>query len=195
LSARELVRETSYDLTELSDKQLGKKREPFDLALLPNFYKQTGTELKKLLAHTEKDAYFTMELLFHLSIIPLTKQLTNIAGNLWCKSLQNARAERNEMLLLHEFGEKGYICPDKPYNKRGDDEPSMGKKRGKAKYEGGLVLEPDPGLYDKIVLLLDFNSLYPSIIQEYNICFTTVERRDTQNFDGSVLKDPNMMPG
>ena len=150
--------------------------------------------------------------MMHLQIIPLTKQLTTIAGNLWFRSLQNARAERNEWLLMHEFYGRKFLCPDKKQLNSREAKKSMfggneadimtgggageeskatkkgGKRRQKAKYGGGLVLEPKAGFYDSIILLLDFNSLYPSIIQEYSLCFTTVNRRHSKNYDGSEAK-------
>nr|AAG52947.1 type I DNA polymerase alpha [Urostyla grandis] len=202
LSAKELIRETSYDLKHLADVQLKKVREDYDDDLINSFY-VTSERLFKLIEHTERDSYLTFSLMQHLSVVPLTKQLTSIAGNLWYRSLQNARAERNEMLLLHEFYGKKYLCPDKaPFSKDkkqfedyenenlfGNEEvKGNNKKRKKAQYSGGLVIEPKAGFYDTIILLLDFNSLYPSIIQEYNLCFTTVNRRPSKNYDNSDIK-------
>jgi DNA polymerase elongation subunit (family B) len=40
-------------------------------------------------------------------------------------------------------------------------------------FNGGFVFEPLPGLYDNIICL-DFASLYPSIMEAFNICFTTL---------------------
>ena len=45
----------------------------------------------------------------------------------------------------------------------------------KEKFKGGLVFEPQKGLWDRFVLVMDFNSLYPSIIQEYDIDFSTID--------------------
>ena len=199
VSSKELVRETQYDLGYLAQKQLKTTRKDFDDEKISDFY-LTSDRLMMLVTHTEMDTFLTYKLMLHLNILPLTKQLTNIAGNLWFRSLQNARAERNEMLLLHEFRSRKYLCPDKKVlNSKeakkaefGDEDQAEGKtvkgKRGKAKYGGGLVLDPKAGFYDNIVLLLDFNSLYPSIIQEYNLCFTTVDRKVSKNFDGTDFK-------
>lgn len=85
--------------------------------------------------------------------------------------------------------------------------PLHSSKRRKPQYDGGLVLEPKKGFYERCVnpcvgldvcfrvqeessgrlvrsfplcdpryvLVMDFQSLYPSIIREKKICFTTVD--------------------
>ena len=86
LNAKELIRETNYDLGHLARTQLKKDRREFDDELLPRIY-QHSDSIFQLVDHTETDAYLIFQLMMHLQIIPLTKQLTTIAGNLWFRSL------------------------------------------------------------------------------------------------------------
>lgn len=190
LAAKDLVKAKNYALGTLTESLLGLRRAPFDPECTRSAFDRPEG-LSTLLTGSEMDAFYIASLMFQMQVLPLTLQLTQIAGNLWSRTLVGARAERNEFLLLHEFHNLKFICPDKQAHFReqplaaspeanNEDEagaPASKSGRRKPQYSGGLVLEPKKGLYDRIVLLLDFNSLYPSIIQEYNICFTTIDRQ------------------
>ena len=44
-------------------------------------------------------------------------------------------------------------------------------------YEGATVIEPEKGYYNVPITTLDFSSLYPSIMQAHNLCYTTLLQR------------------
>lgn len=176
----------SWSLTEMCSLYLtgDNRRRDIDNEVALATWAKEKQGLLDYITHLEVDTHYIAALALQVQMLPLTKVLTNLAGNSWARTLTGTRAERNEYILLHEFHRNKYICPDKQTFRgrmkaeaeaRDDDEGGDGKK--KDKYKGGLVFEPEKGLYDKFVLVMDFNSLYPSIIQEYNICFTTVDRK------------------
>lgn len=192
LSCRDILRENNYSISFLSEKHLKEILPEIDTNIFLSSSRPESIlrDLGDLLDNSVREANLTLKLMDKLAILPLSKQLTNIAGNLWIKSLQNSRADRCEMFLMHEFNNKKYLLPDKvnkgeKFEETLNEDKEVDEKTGKKKpqYSGGLVLEPKIGLYDTIVLLLDFNSLYPTIIQEFNICFTTVIRKPTQAFN------------
>lgn len=174
-----------WSLTEMCQLYLGPDylRRDLDNEAVLQSWATTRDGLLDYVGHCDADTFFVAALALKLQMLPLTKVLTNLAGNSWARTLSGTRAERNEYILLHEFHRNKYICPDKIYGKgkakASEDAEGEGESKKKDKYKGGLVFEPEKGLYDKFILVMDFNSLYPSIIQEYNICFTTVDRSET----------------
>ncbi|XP_019718665.1 DNA polymerase alpha catalytic subunit [Hippocampus comes] len=202
ISAKELIRCKSYHLTELAAQVLKTERVTVPEESIRNLYSDSP-RLLYLLELTWTDAKLILQMMCELNVLPLALQITNIAGNIMSRTLMGGRAERNEYLLLHAFHDKNYIVPDKPSFRKiqmdtheGDDDvdTGKGKRKKKAAYAGGLVLDPKVGFYDKFVLLLDFNSLYPSIIQEFNICFTTVQREASSKQKRNQEDEPEEIP-
>ncbi|KAM3592904.1 uncharacterized protein V6R79_001516 [Siganus canaliculatus] len=202
ISAKELIRCKSYHLTELAAQVLKVERATVPQENIKNLYSDSP-HLLYLLELTWTDAKLILQMMCELNVLPLALQITNIAGNVMSRTLMGGRSERNEFLLLHAFHDKNYIVPDKPSFKKAqqemlegdeDADAGKGKRKKKAAYAGGLVLDPKVGFYDKFVLLLDFNSLYPSIIQEFNICFTTVQREAYNAKKKREEDDPEEIP-
>jgi len=67
-----------------------------------------------------------------------------------------------DILVLRRCHKENLILGTKQYGRKAED------------YAGGLCFEPKPGIYEDVVIL-DFTSLYPSIIQAFNISFETLD--------------------
>ena len=172
VSSKEFLgKEVDYSLPSLAKTQLNEHVDSRVLDVQTHY--RSAKSLFEFVSIAERDAWLSLGLMFHLNALPLSRQIANLSGTLWGQVLKGGRAGRIENLLLHEFYSRKFIVPDK---KGYGSKSQKTAGRQKAAYAGGLVLEPKKGLYNDAILLLDFNSLYPSIIQEYNICFTTVDR-------------------
>ncbi|KAK0468553.1 DNA polymerase family B-domain-containing protein [Armillaria novae-zelandiae] len=187
-SAKSMIASTTWSLTETCKTHLKSDRQDIDPNDTASYLDSTISGPERLMTfvqHCELDTHY------HMAIAS--------------KTLNGGRAKRNEYILLHEFHRLKYICPDKSWAKKSKpekksenedadgDEKSTKSKRDK--YKGGLVFEPKCGLWDKFILVMDFNSLYPSIIQKYNINFTTVDSIDNEheNEEEHILEPPGSL--
>ncbi|WP_306305605.1 DNA polymerase domain-containing protein [Metallosphaera hakonensis] len=121
---------------------------------------------------------------------PFGEQLTEISGLPLDQLSMASMGYRVEWLLMRQAKKFNELIPNRAERKYDS-------------YRGGLVIEPKPGLHEDVVVL-DFSSMYPSIMIKYNIgpdtlvsgecddCWTAPEvgykfRKDVDGFYRSIL--------
>lgn len=164
-------------LGAVCQKILGKTKEEFDVHLLSQLQKtKQGNE--KSSVYVEKDARLPLELYDKLNTGGV--QTAQIARILLQNCFDRAQGAKVEGKLRQEcISDQGIRLLKETLPKIYDNDPrrvkttkASGKKS--SHYKGATVIKPQPGYYKGYVFVLDFASMYPSIMQAFNICYTTL---------------------
>ncbi len=110
---------------------------------------------QKLVDYNLKDAVLVTDILEKLELVELAVARSRLTG--LPPDRVSASIAAFDFLYLSELGKRGIVAPS--VESRDESSESTG---------GGHVLTPDPGLY-RNVLVLDFKSLYPSLIRTFQI--------------------------
>jgi len=89
-----MIASTTWSLTEMCASHLKISREdidPEDLLSYLDGDKAKPTEMVFFVQHCEMDSYFQMAISSKVQMLPLTKQLTNLAGNSWYVTVSISR--------------------------------------------------------------------------------------------------------
>jgi len=90
-----MISSTTWSLTEMAGTHLKVQREDVDPEDTHSYFDHslsTPDRLIKFVRLCEIDAYFQMAIASRVQMLPLTKQLTNLAGNSWCVSPINLQS-------------------------------------------------------------------------------------------------------
>jgi DNA polymerase I len=158
-----------YDLNTVCTELLKEGKEPVKKSQIEKLWNGNDENFRLLVSYSRKDAKLALDLILKLNLIDKYIALSKISGILLQDILDSGETTRIENVILHEFNKEGFIVPCKPNNL------DVAKRENARKIElkGGFVLEPDKGLHSNIIVL-DFKSMYPSLIRTYNICPTTL---------------------
>lgn len=156
-----------YRLEDVYESMFGEeKRDDIQHQEIPEYWTSKNKEdFIKLLKYSLSDVQVTLRI--GLSLLPLEYELSKIIRRTLYETARMGASQRVEALLIEKAYELDMLVPNRP----GEQEYSH---RREESYTGAYVVEPVKGVHDNIILL-DFRSLYPSIIISHNIDSSTID--------------------
>src|SRR3989344_5755165 len=155
-----------YDLNTVSKIMLGDEKHDIEYSEMRALWQGNREGLLKFIEYARKDADLALRLVVDKGMLDKFVELSKISG-LLLQDAMGGQTRRVEMMVMHEFKKKNFVMPLAPTKA---DIIRRNKERDTQGLIGAIVLEPKKGLHaDGCVLVMDFKSLYPSIMRTYNV--------------------------
>ncbi len=137
----------------------GKKEEVDKYDIWKIWDKGTEEELRHLFKYCRVDAEAALQLSEY--VLPLETELSRLTGNTLFDTARATPGQLVESLLMREAFDSNELILNKPSYEEV-------QQRSENPVEGAFVQLPSPGVYEYLAVL-DYRSLYPSIIISHNI--------------------------
>ncbi|KAJ9131444.1 hypothetical protein P3X46_035102 [Hevea brasiliensis] len=133
-------------------------------ALTKWFSSGPGRARYRCIEYVIQRAKLNLEIMNQLDMVNRTSELARVFGIDFFSVLSRGSQYRVESMFLRLAHTQNYLAIS-PGNQQVASQPAMECLP--------LVMEPESGFYGDPVIVLDFQSLYPSMIIAYNLCFCT----------------------
>ena len=137
----------------------------------------------KVMEYCLEDAKLALEILEHIKVLQKYQHLGSVAKLPLNDVINGMTSTMIDSLMIRFADSKGIGVP------------MTNRRKRTGHIEGGYVHSIDPGLYEW-VCVLDFKSMYPSIIIDRNLCFSTMsEDGEIETPLGVKFKSPEQKKG
>jgi DNA polymerase delta subunit 1 len=157
----------SYTLNSVSAHFLGEQKEDVHHSMITELFNGTSESRRRLAVYCLKDAYLPQRLLDKLMCLVNYTEMARVTGVPFNYLLSRGQQIKFLSQIFRMALEQNLVIPNLRHEGTDDQ------------YEGATVIEPTRGYYDVPIATLDFASLYPSIMQAHNLCYTTLLKKET----------------
>ena len=175
----------SYTLNSVSAHFLQDQKEDIHHSIITDLQNGNAESRRRLAVYCLKDAMLPQRLMDRLMTFVNYTEMARVTGVPFNYLLSRGQQIKVISQLFRKSRSQQLVVPNIK-SEGGDGEM----------YEGATVIEPERGYYDVPIATLDFSSLYPSIMQAHNLCYTTLlspAMIEKQNFRINVdyVQTPN----
>ncbi|KAI8336982.1 DNA polymerase family B-domain-containing protein [Chlamydoabsidia padenii] len=177
----------SYSLNSVSAHFLGEQKEDVHHSIITELQNGNSETRRRLAVYCLKDAFLPLRLLEKLMLLFNYTEMARVTGVPFNYILVRGQQIKVISQLFRHALEEDLVIP------------VIKSEVSEEQYEGATVIDPTRGYYNVPIATLDFTSLYPSIMQAHNLCYTTLLAPQTaeqlglkENIDYEVTPNNDM---